>query len=161
MGPVPAVINGLSQPTNDSQIARWSILYPTQTWYIAISAASAPIFCKSFGGFHGHVGTQKWTVYNGTSQSRIDDNQGCPHFRKPPYGGFLKQGYPQITQFLQGFSLVKHPAIGIPPFRETSNCHGWHGLHRSNGPASTGQESGISQDFTMENMWISLGVLSF
>ena len=28
---------------------------------------------------------QKWLVYNGTSQSKMDDNWGYPHFRKPAY----------------------------------------------------------------------------
>ena len=31
-------------------------------------------------------GTRKWMLYNWTSQSKMDDNWGYPHFRKPPYG---------------------------------------------------------------------------
>ena len=31
-------------------------------------------------------GTTKWKVYCGKSQSKMDDDLGCPHFRKPPYG---------------------------------------------------------------------------
>ena len=76
-----------------------------------------------------------------------------------PYGGFLR-GTPShhlvFTRILPG----KTSSYWDTPI--SGNLHitamgPWHGLHRSNGPASTGQESGISQDFTMENMWISLG----
>ena len=28
---------------------------------------------------------RKWIVYNGKFQSKMDDDWGYPHFRKPPY----------------------------------------------------------------------------
>ena len=30
-------------------------------------------------------GAPKWMVYQGTSPSNMDDEQGYPYFRKPPY----------------------------------------------------------------------------
>ena len=39
------------------------------------------------------------------------------------YGGFLKNGYPQIIQILVGFSIINNPAIGVPPFQETPIYH--------------------------------------
>lgn len=39
-----------------------------------------------------------------------------------PYGGFLKWSYPQIIHFFldfHRFSMVNHPAVGVPPFMET------------------------------------------
>ena len=36
-------------------------------------------------------------------------------------GAFLKWSYLQIHPFLDGFSIVNHPAIGVPPFQESSN----------------------------------------
>ena len=45
------------------------------------------------------------------------------------YGGFLKWGYPQIIHFnriLIRLSIINHPAIGVPPFMETSiSNHIW------------------------------------
>jgi hypothetical protein len=38
---------------------------------------------------------------------------------RPSSGGFLKWGYPSIINFRLGFSIVKHPAIGVPPFMES------------------------------------------
>ena len=39
------------------------------------------------------------------------------------YGGFLKWGYHQIIHFRLGFSIVNHPAIGVPPFVEPPLCY--------------------------------------
>ena len=34
-------------------------------------------------------GSPKWMVYNGTSQNKMDDKKGYPHFKKPPYIGIF------------------------------------------------------------------------
>ena len=34
--------------------------------------------------------------------------------------GFLKSWYPQNIYMLIGFSIINHPAIGVPPYMETS-----------------------------------------
>ena len=36
-------------------------------------------------GFHSHGGTRQWMIYNGKCHLEMDDEQGYPYFRKPPY----------------------------------------------------------------------------
>ena len=36
------------------------------------------------------------------------------------YGGFLKKGVPHLSSNFVGCSIINHPAIGVPPFKETS-----------------------------------------
>ena len=36
------------------------------------------------------------------------------------YGGFLKRGVPPNHPFIDRFSIINHPAIGVPIFMETS-----------------------------------------
>ena len=37
-------------------------------------------------------GTQKWMVYSGKSQSKMDNDLRYPHFKKPPYGSAMCNG---------------------------------------------------------------------
>ena len=40
---------------------------------------------ETYVAFHSHGGTPKWLVYEGKSQSKMDDGLGYRHFRNPPY----------------------------------------------------------------------------
>jgi hypothetical protein len=45
---------------------------------------------------------------------------GCLKKSRCATGAFLKWSYLQIHPFWDGFSIVNHPAIGIPPFQESA-----------------------------------------
>ena len=41
---------------------------------------------EPYEGFHSHGGTQKMDGFRRENPTKMDDNQGYPYFRKPPYG---------------------------------------------------------------------------
>ena len=57
------------------------------------------------------------TPEQGQGEARL--NYYCSRFVASD-GGFLKRGYPQIIYSYGIFHEINHPAMGVPPFRETT-----------------------------------------
>ena len=63
-------------------------------------------------GFRKWRYPNRWMVYDGKSQSKMDDEQGYPHFRKPPTGTTGKTGQHYIL-LNYGWSQIPFPSPGL------------------------------------------------
>ena len=57
-------------------------------------------------GFQSHGDPPRWMVYNGKSQTKMDD-LGAPHFRKPPYEQSWMMGYLRYLHIVWQLTWIK------------------------------------------------------
>ena len=64
---------------------------PVMTWIVKMCEATRTTWWPglTLWGFHKWGIPNSWLVYSGKSQSKMDENWGYPHFRKPPHVWFI------------------------------------------------------------------------